>query len=103
MVYYKGNIHDSKIVYNMIDSIRDFSYILTDSAYDTLDIYDYIFEKAVGTILHSDKQILAYTFVYGLIIFVISVITILIGVLIGARSGKLQRRANEIWNNTKKK
>ena len=29
----------------MVDSIRYFSYILSASAYDALDIYDYMFEK----------------------------------------------------------
>jgi|ACXJ01.1.fsa_nt_gi small-conductance mechanosensitive channel len=58
---------------------------------------------AVGALFHTDKTLLAYTFFYGLGLFGISVITILVGVLIGARSGKLQKRAGEIWNNTKKK
>ena len=29
----------------MIDSVRDFRYILMDAAYDSSDIYDYIFEN----------------------------------------------------------
>ena len=41
----KGNIHDSQISHNMVDSVRNFSYILADSAYDTSDIYDYVFEN----------------------------------------------------------
>lgn len=41
----KGNMHDSHVSHNMVDSVRDFSYILADSAYDASDIYDYIFEN----------------------------------------------------------
>ena len=42
----KGNIHDSSVAHEMIDSVRNYRYILTDSAYDTSEIYDYIFENA---------------------------------------------------------
>ncbi len=41
----KGNIHDSRVSHGMVDSVRNFSYILADSAYDTSDIYDYVFEN----------------------------------------------------------
>ena len=41
----KGNLHDSHVSHNMIDSVRYFSYILADSAYDASDIYDYVFEN----------------------------------------------------------
>ena len=41
----KGNIHDAKVSHDMVDSVRNFSYILADSAYDTSDIYDYVFEN----------------------------------------------------------
>ncbi len=58
---------------------------------------------AIGALFHSDKTLLVYAFFYGLVLFGISVITLLVGVLIGARSGKLQKRAGEIWNNKKKK
>ena len=34
-----------KYLGKMIDSIKYFSYILADSAYDTTDIYDYVFEN----------------------------------------------------------
>jgi len=40
-----GNIHDSKASHHLIDSVRDFQYILADSAYDSAEIYDYIFEN----------------------------------------------------------
>ena len=41
----KGNIHDSRVSHEMVDSVRDFSYILGDSDYDTSDIYDYVFKN----------------------------------------------------------
>jgi len=37
-------MHDSKLSKDMVDTVRDFSYILADSAYDTINIYDYIFK-----------------------------------------------------------
>ena len=41
----RGNIHDSRISHDRIDSVRNYSYILADSAYDTSEIYDYIFDN----------------------------------------------------------
>ncbi|MFG1556081.1 MAG: transposase [Thermoplasmataceae archaeon] len=41
----KGSIHDSRVSHDMVDSVRNFSYILEDSAYDKSDIYDYMFEN----------------------------------------------------------
>ena len=41
----KRNLHDSRVSHDLIDSVRNFSYILADSAYDTSDIYDYVFEN----------------------------------------------------------
>ena len=40
-----GDIHYSKVSYEILDSVRDFTYILADSAYVTSDIYGYIFEN----------------------------------------------------------
>ena len=40
-----GNMHDSHLSHDMVDSVRDFSYILADSAYDASDIYNYVFEN----------------------------------------------------------
>ncbi|MCY0851471.1 MAG: hypothetical protein OWQ34_01890 [Thermoplasma acidophilum] len=48
----RGNVHDSKVSHRIIDSVRNFSYILPDSAYDTSDVYDYIFDNAY----HSSDQ-----------------------------------------------
>jgi len=56
---------------------------------------------AIGVIFHTNTAILAYTFLYGGLAFVVSVVVFL-GTLLAARSGKLQARASEIWNNTKK-
>ena len=41
----KGNLHDSKVAHSLIDSLRNFSYIIADSAYDSSEIYDYIFKN----------------------------------------------------------
>jgi len=41
----KGNLHDSKVSHELIDAVRDFFYIIADSAGDTSDIYDYVFEN----------------------------------------------------------
>jgi len=57
---------------------------------------------AIGAIFHTNGTILAYTFLYGGLAFVVSIVLIFLGVLLGARSGKLQTRAGNIWNNTKK-
>ena len=38
-------MHDSRVSHDLIDSVINFSYILADSAYDTSDIYDYVFEN----------------------------------------------------------
>ena len=57
---------------------------------------------AIGVIFHTNITILAFTFLYGGLAFVVSVVLVLLGTLLAARSGKLQARAREIWNNTKK-
>ena len=41
----KGNLYDSHVSHDMVDSVRYFSYILADSAYDASDIYYYVFEN----------------------------------------------------------
>ena len=51
----KGNIHDSRVSYEMVDSVRNFSDILGDSAYDTSDIYDYVFENTPSIIKMGNK------------------------------------------------
>ena len=38
-------MYDSHVSLDMVDSVRYFSYILADSAYDASDIYDYVFEN----------------------------------------------------------
>ena len=38
-VYYKN------IVFEMLGSVRNYNYILMDAAYDSSDIYDYIFKN----------------------------------------------------------
>jgi len=58
---------------------------------------------AIGAIFHTNGTILTDTFLYGGLGFVVSIVLIFLGVLLGARSGKLQTRAGNIWNNNKKK
>ena len=41
-----ASVYDKNIAFEMIDSIRNYNYILMDAAYDSSDIYDYIFENA---------------------------------------------------------
>ncbi|QRF75153.1 hypothetical protein Thermo_00646 [Thermoplasmatales archaeon] len=41
----KGNIHDSRVSHDRVDFIRNFSYILGGSAYDTSDTYGYVYEN----------------------------------------------------------
>ena len=41
----KGNIHDSRVSHDMVDSVRNFSHASGDSAYDTPGTYDYVFEN----------------------------------------------------------
>jgi hypothetical protein len=40
-----ASVYDKNIAFEMIDSVRDYNYILMDAAYDSSDIYDYIFEN----------------------------------------------------------
>ena len=40
-----ASVYDKNVAFEMIDSVRDYNYILMDAAYDSSDIYDYIFEN----------------------------------------------------------
>ena len=40
-----ASVYDRNIAFEMIDSVRNYNYILMDAAYDSSDIYDYIFEN----------------------------------------------------------
>ena len=40
-----ASVYDKNISFEMIDAVRDCRYILMDAAYDSSDIYDYIFEN----------------------------------------------------------
>jgi len=42
---------------------------------------------AIGAIFHTNGTILADTFLYGGLAFVVSIVLIFLGVLLGARSG----------------
>ncbi len=53
----KENLHDSGVSSDMMDSIKDFSYILADSAYDAADIYDYVVENTYALpIIGTNKR-----------------------------------------------
>lgn len=49
----------------------------------------------IGDIFNKDKTVLAFAFSYGLILFGISVITLFIGLILGIRSGKVQKWFDE--------
>ena len=38
-------MNDKNISFPLIDSVRDYSYVMMDAAYDSSDIYEYIFEN----------------------------------------------------------
>lgn len=57
----------------------------------------------IGSVFHSNGTILAYAFIYGGLAFLISLILLGVGTLLAARSGKLQKRASDIFHNTGKK
>ena len=40
-----ASVYDKNMAVEMIDSVRDFRYILMDAEYDSSDIYDYIYEN----------------------------------------------------------
>lgn len=58
---------------------------------------------AIGAIFHTNGTVLANTFLYGGLAFLVSIVLIFAGVLLGAKSGKLQTRASNIWHNKKEK
>ncbi|MCL5420367.1 MAG: hypothetical protein M1284_01280 [Candidatus Parvarchaeota archaeon] len=53
--------------------------------------------------LHYSSSVYLSLFFYGLGIFFLSAIILFIGTLLAAKSGKLQKRASDIWNNRKDK
>ena len=40
-----ASVYDKNMEFEMIDSVGNYNYILMDAAYDSSDIYDYIFEN----------------------------------------------------------
>lgn len=58
---------------------------------------------AIGAIFHSNGTVLVDTFLYGGLAFLISIILLAVGVVLGARSGKIQQRTGEISGKKKKK
>ena len=53
--------------------------------------------------LHYYSSVYLSLFFYGLGIFFLFAIVLFIGSLFAAKSGKLQKKASEIWNNKPKK
>lgn len=53
--------------------------------------------------LHYSSSVYLSLFFYGLGIFFLSAIILFIGTLLAAKSGKLHKRASDIWNNRKDK
>ena len=53
--------------------------------------------------LHYSASVYLSLFFYGLGIFLLSAIILFIGTLLAAKSGKLQKRTSDIWNNKKEK
>ena len=53
---------------------------------------------AIGSIFHTNGTVLAYSFLYGGLAFLISLVLLAIGAILGARSGKLQKRGSEIFH-----
>lgn len=51
--------------------------------------------------LHYSASVYLSFFFYGLGIFFLSAIILFIGTLLAAKSGNLQKRASDIWNNKK--
>ena len=42
----RASSHDKNIAFPLIDSLRDYDYVVMDAAYDSSDIYEYIFENS---------------------------------------------------------
>jgi len=39
------SLHDKNVAFPLINSLRDYDYVMMDAAYDSSDIYEYIFEN----------------------------------------------------------
>ena len=53
-----GNVYDSKVSHDLVGSVRNFSYILADSVYDTSGIYDYVYENTHSIpVIDTNKRI----------------------------------------------
>lgn len=52
-----ASIYDKNIAFPLIDSVRDYSYVMMDAAYDSSDIFEYIFENTQCTpIIDTNKR-----------------------------------------------
>lgn len=57
---------------------------------------------AIGSIFHTNGSVLAYCFLFGGLAFLVSLVLLTIGLILGARSGKLQKRFSDIFRKEKK-
>ena len=52
-----ASIYDKNIAFPLIDSVRDYSYVMMDAAYDSSDIYEYIFENTqCSPVIDANKR-----------------------------------------------
>ena len=52
-----ASVYDKNMAFEMIDLVRDYNYILMDAAYDSSDIYDYIFENTYAVpVIDTNKR-----------------------------------------------
>ena len=70
-----ASVYDKNIAFGIIDSVRDYNYILVDAACISSDIYDYIFENSHAVpVIHTNKRMrivedkLAYNTKLGILI-----------------------------------
>ena len=63
-----ASVYDKNMAFEMIDSVRNYNYILMDAAYDFSDIYDYIFDNAHSIpVIDTNKRrgIIEYKLTYN--------------------------------------
>jgi len=52
-----ASFHDKNVAFPLIDSLRDYCYVMADAAYDSSDIYEYIFENSkCSPVIDTNKR-----------------------------------------------
>jgi len=52
-----ASLNDKNIAFPLIDSLRDYDYVMMDAAYDSSDIYEYIFENSkCSPVIDTNKR-----------------------------------------------